>query len=104
MTNDTIDLSLALRGDITVTPEVHPDDRAQKLRIESRQALFEDIQRMVVFVVILVALIIIGAVAGYIGIVSSKAPSDAQQWCRNVLSAVVTGGISFVLGKNSRTK
>jgi len=105
MASEEIDVSVArLRGDLTITPEEHEDDRAKRLKREDRAALIDDIQRVAVFLVILVALITIGVVAGYEGVISPNASPETQRWCQSVLSAVITGGISFVLGKNSRSK
>ena len=106
MSTDQIDIGgAALRlGTITVAPEEHPEDRSQRHKIEGRQAFLADIKDLITFVVILCALGAIGGFAAYRGLFSPASDPATEHWCQSVLTAVVTGGISFVLGRSSKGK
>jgi hypothetical protein len=51
-----------------------------------------------VFGVLLIAIIIVGTIAAYEAIWDASANSDTKHWAQTVLFAVMTGGISFVVG------
>ena len=106
MSGDTIDLlrEALSNGGVSITPDENPEDRAHRHRIESRQACISDAKEIATFCVILLALVAIGGFAAYRGLISPTSDSATQHWCQNVLTAVVTGGISFVLGRSSKGK
>jgi hypothetical protein len=99
MPADRLDLSASLAGQVSVKPEEHPDERSARLRTEARQALIEDCKGVAVFVVLLLAVIAVGAIAAYEGLWDAGASPDTRRWSQTVLSALVTGGISFVVGR-----
>jgi hypothetical protein len=91
-------------AEVTIRPEEHADDRASRLKNTDRQSLIEDWLGAITYVVILVGLVVIATVSGYKGMISPTTPSDTQHFCQTLLAAVVSGGISYVVGRNSRNK
>jgi hypothetical protein len=108
---------LARKGNLELTfkQDEHADDRAARLAHTTRQnitedknlarrALIEDFQGTITYCVIIFGLVTIAAIAGYEGVLSANTPADTQHFCQSLLTAVVSGGISYVVGKNSRGK
>jgi hypothetical protein len=93
-----------LNGEISVKPEEHPADRALRLKTEHRQTVISDFQNVAIFVTLLLGIILVGGLAGYEGVVDPAASSDTKRWGQTVLSAILTGGISFVVGRMSRAR
>ncbi len=96
------DLSGRFTGQVSVKPEEHPEDRAARIKTEYRQALIADIQNVAVFITLVLAIILVGCVAGYEGVLDSSASADTKRWGQTVLSAILAGGISFVVGRATR--
>ena len=67
MSPDQIDLSGSLKGQVSVKPEEHPEERTARLRSEQRGALIEDCKGVAVFVVLLVGMAAIGILSAYEG-------------------------------------
>jgi hypothetical protein len=104
------DPSLGGQLEFSLKPEEHPDNRAARLklefeeqaakrRLEGRTALIEDYKGVAVFVVILVSILALGILCAYEGIFDPNASTDTKRWAQTVLSAVVSGGLSFVVGR-----
>jgi hypothetical protein len=103
MSGDHIDLNAAIRqNEVSIVPPEHPDDRALRLKMSDRASWIDDIQRLTTFFVLLIGLAVLASAAAYEAILNNNAAPDTKHWCETVLSAVVSGGISFVLGRNSR--
>jgi hypothetical protein len=94
-----IDVAGSLRGQISVTPDEHPDDRAARLRAEQRAALIENGKGVAVFAVLLLALVGLGLLAVYEGVFDATASAETRHWAQTILAALVTGAISFVVGR-----
>jgi hypothetical protein len=99
MPPDQIDVSGSLKGQVSVTPEEHPEERAARLRAEQRGALIEDCKGVAVFVMLLAGIVAIGILSAHQGFLDPNASADTRRWAQTVLSALVTGGISFVIGR-----
>jgi len=99
MSPDKIDLSGSLKGQVSVKPEEHPDERGARLRAERRAALIEDCKGVAVFAVLLVGIVAIGVLSAYEGFFDASAPPDARRWAQTVLAALMTGAVSFVVGR-----
>ena len=99
MSHSEIDISGALKGQVSLKPEEDPAERTARLRAESRSALIEDCKGVAVFVVLLVGIVGIGVLSAYEGFFDAVASVDAKRWSQTVLSALITGGISFVVGR-----
>jgi hypothetical protein len=91
-----------LNGEISVKPEEHPADRALRLKTQHRQEVIADFQSAAVFVTLLLGVILVGGLAGYEGVLDSSASADTKRWGQTVLSAILAGGISFVVGRATR--
>jgi hypothetical protein len=98
-TPNLIDIAGSLQGQVTVTPEEHPDERALRIATARRQGVIEDCKGIAVFAVLLVAIVAIGSLAAYEGVFDSGASVDTRKWAQTLLVAVLTGGISFVVGR-----
>ena len=101
---DSFDIQAAVRGDITITPEVHPDDRAARLKSESRRDLLRDCKDVAVFAVLLLGVVAIAALAAYESIWDAGASPETKRWSQTILSAVLAGGVSFVAGQKIGSK
>ena len=99
MPADQFDLNGQLRGHVTVTPEEHSDDRKLRLKNEERSAWIEDCKGVAVFATLLILLVGIVGLSSYEGFFDAAASPDTRRWAQTVLSSVVTGAISFVVGR-----
>jgi hypothetical protein len=96
---DQIDLSGSLKGQVSVKPEEHPEERTARLRSEQRGALIEDCKGVAVFVVLLVGMAAIGILSAYEGFFDTAASADTKRWSQTILSALMAGAVSFVVGR-----
>jgi len=96
------DLTGRFTGEVSVKPEEHPDDRALRLKTEHRQAVIADFQNVAIFITLLIAIIFVGALAAYEGILDPTATPDSKRWAQTILSAILAGGISFVVGRQTK--
>lgn len=94
-----LDLSSLLKGQVSVIPEEHPEDRSARLRSEHRAALIEDCKGIAVFLVMLAGLAAVGVLSAYEGFFDTAASAETRRWSQTVLSSLVTGAVSFVVGR-----
>lgn len=99
MSPDQIDLSGSLKGQVSVKPEEHPEERTARLRAEQRGALIEDYKGIAVFVVLLAGMVAIGVLSAYEGFFNAAAAPDTKRWSQTILAALMTGAVSFVVGR-----
>ena len=99
MAGSNIDLQGSLRGDVSVKPEEHPDERSVRLEAERRGSFIEDCKGIAIFVVVLVAIVVVGGLAAYEGIFDPTASPETKRWGQLILSSLLSGGFSFVLGR-----
>jgi len=100
MPADTLDIGAVVNaGQLTVTPEEHPDDRAARLKKEERASLIEECKGVVVFGVVLCGIVGIAVLSAYKGVFDTTASPDAQRWALGTLTVVVSNSISFFIGK-----
>jgi hypothetical protein len=99
MSPDQIDLSGSLQGQVSVKPEEHPEDRTARIRAEQRSALIEDCKGVAVFVVLLVGIVAIAILSAYEGFFDATASPDTRRWSQTILAALMTGAVSFVVGR-----
>lgn len=85
-----IDFSGRLAAEITVRPPEPPQDGDLRRRKD-----------WLVFLTIILSIIIIGLLAIYEGFLDPTATASARHWGQTAISALFTGGISFVLGQKS---
>ena len=99
MPADQLDFGPVLKGQVSVIPEEHPEDRAARLRREERAALIEDYKGVVVFVVVLCGIVGVAALSVHKGVFDATASAETQRWGQGVLTVVVSSSISFVIGR-----
>jgi hypothetical protein len=104
MPGDRLNILGELQGQVSLSPEEHADDRAARLRSETRRDLIRDCTDVVVFAVLMVAIVAVGIIAAYEGFWDVGASPDTKRWSQTILSAVMTGGISFVAGRKIGSK
>lgn len=104
MPADRIDLSGSLAGEVSIKPAEHSDERAARLKAEARQGLIEDCKGVAVFIVLLLAIVAVGGVAAYEGLLDTSASPDTRRWSQTILSALMSGGISFIVGRKIGSK
>ena len=104
MPANQIDLTGGFAGQVSIIPEEHPEQRAARLKAEARQSLIEDCKGVAVFVVLLLTVIAVGSIAAYEGFLDTNASPDTKRWGQTILSALMSGGISFVIGRKVGSK
>lgn len=97
---DEIDLRAILAvSDVTLEPSERDDERANRLAAEKRGKLHEDIKGMVIFFVVLIILAAIAGLCAYTIFFDKAAAPDAQKWAQTALTALLSGGVSFLFGR-----
>jgi hypothetical protein len=92
MSPDKIDLSGSLKGQVSVKPEEHPEDRTAPLRAERRGALIEDYKGIAVFAVLLVGMVAIGILSACEGFFDGHCVAGYQgRWSQTILAALMSG-------------
>ena len=86
------------RASISIEPEENPEKRTERLRRERAEARFELVKRYVLFFVFVVALALVGAISAYEATVDVTATPETKRWAQTVLSALLTGALSFIVG------
>jgi hypothetical protein len=103
MAGDEINVNgTVANSQISIKPEEHPADRALRLKTEHRQAVIADFQNVAIFVTLLLAVVFVGSLAAYEGILDPTATPDTKRWAQTILSAILAGGISFVVGRQTK--
>lgn len=87
------------RATISIEPEETLDERSARLERERNEARFDLMKRRVLFFVFLVAVAALGAVSGYEAVFDASASADTKRWAQTVLSALLTGALSFIVGQ-----
>lgn len=97
---DEIDLRAILAAnDLTLEPSEREDERTNRLAAEKRAKLLGDIKEMVVFVVVLIVVVVIAGLCAYMIFFDKAATPDAQKWAQTALTALLSGGVSFLFGR-----
>lgn len=100
-----LDVNVMLaRASIAIDPEETPDERVARLKREGREHAVEMVKSFVVFVVVVAALLGMGAFCAYKGLFDPTASAETQRWAQTTLSALFTGSVSFVLGQMTAKK
>ena len=92
------------QGQVSLTPEENLADRTARLKTEARRDLIHDCKDGIVFAVLLAAIVTVGVIAAYEGFWDVNANPETKRWGQTILSAVMTGGISFVVGRKIGSK
>ena len=87
------------RASISIEPEENPEERAERLKRERAEGRFELFKRYVLFIVFITALTAVGAVSAYEAAFDPGASADTKRWAQTVLSALLTGAVSFIVGQ-----
>jgi hypothetical protein len=93
MSRAPIDISGTLEGEISITPREPPEDAALRRRKD-----------WWVFLLIIGSIILIGILAIYEGFLNPAASASSRHWGQTAVSALFTGGISFVLGQKTASR
>ncbi len=94
-----IDLRTVLRPIASLTLEEHERDRESRIKVEERQIFIEDCKGVAVFSVIVLGIVAVATLCAYVAVFDSTAPVDTKKWAQTLLLALVTGSLSFVLGR-----
>ncbi|OYW00425.1 MULTISPECIES: hypothetical protein [Acidiphilium] len=88
-----IDFSGRLAAEIMVRPPEPPEDAALRRRKD-----------WLVFLLIFGSIILLGLLAIYEGFLDPTASASSRHWGQTAVSALFTGGISFILGQKTATR
>jgi len=89
-------------SDVTIEPSERDDERAARLANAKRAKLFEDCKSMILFVVVLIALVAIGVLCAHMIFFDKSATPETQKWAETALTALVSGGLSFLVENPSK--
>ena len=90
---------LVRKGTVELAAEEHADERASRLRREERRERVELWKGATLFFVTLAGVVAVGAVAGYVALLAAGVDEPTRQRAHTLLVAVVSGGVSFLLGR-----
>lgn len=75
------------------------DERAVRLGSTRRARWLADIKAAMLFVVVLAGIVAIALVCARIVFLDPNAPAEARRWAETVLTALVSGGLSYLVGR-----
>lgn len=96
--------SILTVSDVTIEPSERDDERAARLAAEKRSKCLEDLKATVVFFVILALLLTVAGLCAYVIFFDKTASPDAQKWAQTALTALLSGGVSFLFGRALASK
>src|SRR4051812_43472323 len=79
-----LNLKLGRTGQLSVTPEEYPEERAARVLSEKRAALIEDCKGVAVFAVLLMGIIALGCLSTYEGFFDASASIDTKRWSQTI--------------------
>lgn len=86
------------RGTIEIGAE-HDEERTARLRREERSHLYAEVKAAFLFVVVLAGLAVIAGACLWLGGFAAGVDAETRRWSQTVLVAVVSGSVSFLLGR-----
>jgi hypothetical protein len=93
------------RATVSIDPEESREEHAARIKREDKEASFEIVKGYVLFFVIVLAIIFIGALCSYEAVFDASATPDTKRIAWTMLSVLFTGSVSFVLGqRTAKTK
>src|SRR5437016_1757230 len=92
------------RGELTLTREEHPDERAARLRQEDRAARIKNCEDVAIFTALYLFLVGMVVVCLYFGVFASGVPPETQRWSQSLLAAILSGTVSFMVGRKVGNK
>jgi hypothetical protein len=99
-----LDEVLVRRAAIVIDPEESPEQHTARIKREAREHIYEMVKSYVVFIIIVLAMVAIGSLCVYEGVLDTNATADTKRWALTTLSALFAGGVSFVLGQATAKK
>ena len=88
------------RGDIAIElVEDDPEDKAARRQIESRAAIADLSKDVATFAALYVFLIIMVLISLYLLLIAQSVPPETQRWSQSMLTAILSGGVSFLVGR-----
>jgi hypothetical protein len=75
------------------------DERAVRLGNTRRARWLADIKAAILFVVVLAGIVAIALVCARIVFLDATASAEARRWAETVLTALVSGGLSYLVGR-----
>ena len=91
---------LVRRGELAIgLDEEDPDSKASRLRIEGRAAVIDHCKDVAIFVALYLFLIMMVLVSLYYLIIAQSVPQENQRFYQAILTAVLSGSVSFLVGR-----
>ncbi|WP_407524711.1 hypothetical protein [Methylobacterium oryzisoli] len=89
---------------IRIEPRENPDDRAERLRRERADSRFDLAKRYVALAMFCIGLTAVTGLCVYVALFDPSASADTRRWAQLVVSSVLTGGLSFMLGQATASR
>lgn len=92
--------SLLKKGTVEIgRPDESAEELAARLRIEGRKAAIEDFKGAALFVTLLVGIVAVALLCVYLIVFDQTASAESKRWAQTVLTGIVTGAVSFLVGR-----
>ncbi len=89
------------RASITIGSPETPEERQHRLDRDREKQRYELFKSYVVFIGLFSTLTAVAAVCLYAAVFDQAASPDTKRWAQTVLSAILAGAISFVVGQST---
>jgi hypothetical protein len=89
---------LVKKGTVELGPEEHPEDRASRLRREERRDKAEHFKSLTLFALAVVGIVAVGALCGNVAF-DGRSDPETRKWAQTMLTALLSGVISFLFGR-----
>jgi hypothetical protein len=90
---------LVRRGEIALGFEEHPNEMAVRLRQESRATLIDHCKDVAIFVALYLFLITMVLICIYFLLIASSVSPETLRWSQSILTAILSGSVSFLVGR-----
>jgi hypothetical protein len=87
------------RGELTLAREELSEEIAARLKEENRAAIIGHCKDVAVFAALYIFLISIVIICFYLNLIATGVPPETLRWSQALLAAVLSGTVSFLVGR-----
>lgn len=89
---------LVKKGTVELGSEEHPEERAARLRREERRDKADHFKGLALFALAVLGILVVGGLCGKAAF-DSQSDAETRKWAQTMLTALVSGVISFLFGR-----
>jgi hypothetical protein len=90
---------LVPRADVTLTREEYPEERAARLKQENWAVIIANGKDIAIFAALYLFLMAMVAICIYFVLFAKAVPPETQRWSQSLLAAILSGTVSFFVGR-----